>query len=627
MPPKRPVEVLVLDDSDDETPAASSSLTSASSRSASRVGGGSVGGGPASGADEQFEQDLARAMALSLSQEEQVGREQPAPAAGASRAEMERARLERQKMRELAGLDTPGKKVVAAPVGNKRMKVTTLEDLPHDGEASTNAAAASTSSSPFRTVSSHASVSGSSSAAFTPFNTSSSKHSQRFWTGSLKRVPNAWHPDPDSWSFADLIGPSSSLQAAIVSAFCLDPTWVVPHFPEQTPLLLIMPRAKGDAAPELAQCDLKANTYRVVPPERSPNQFAGVMHIKFMVYYHDTFCRIVIPTANAVPYDYESMDNALWIQDFPLQACPPTSQSTDEGEPFKNPTHTQFSKTFIQCAYELKTPKKFLKFSSRYDFSASQDVKLVQTLQGKWSFRDPKELGKGGGIGSLAKAVASLRFAKGGRWEIEATGSSIGKYSSTWLSQFYAACLGVHPSSYFEGGKKSLPPHDVVPTQGATVKLPIKIMFPTQDAILNSWKGAEHGGTLFCPTKTWNSPNFPKHLFHRGESKRDRVPAHTKIILALHKYKNPTDPAAVHEGWMYVGSHNLTPSAWGALQKGASGPQLANNNYEMGVVFPIRASSATELERKASELVTYRRPLVPYSASDLPWQQELFLEV
>lgn len=61
---------------------------------------------------------------------------------------------------------------------------------------------------------------------------------------------------------------------------------------------------------------------------------------------------------------------------------------------------------------------------------------------------------------------------------------------------------------------------------------------------------------------------------------------------------------------------------------------------------PVRASSAEELEAKATELVTYKRPLVKvcsptlllgfcvqltglalqYGPNDVPWQQELFLK-
>ncbi|GAA5850773.1 hypothetical protein JCM8547_009086 [Rhodosporidiobolus lusitaniae] len=663
MPPKRPVEVLVLDSDSDNDPPPSTSRLSASSRPISRSNGA---GGPsgAAEAEEQFERELAQAMALSLAQEQERARAstsgnasgQRGGGAGESRAEMERMRLERQKQREAAGGGSSASSVrtLSSGGGNKRARVATLADLPGEGEGSSSSSSAAAGPSTSSSSTAGPSSVQSSFSTFFELNTSgapsssssvssssaSSKSSQRFWSGAIKRVPNAWHPDPDSWSFSDLIGSPPTLQAAIVSAFCLDPGWVVPHFPEDTPLLLIMPRTRGDTGPDLAKCDLKENTFRVIPPNKAPGQFAGVMHIKLMVYVHSSFIRIIIPTANAVPYDWAEMDNALYVHDFPLRSqftqtlsslsssLPSSTTAHDDRDPFKNTTHTQFSKSFLQVLYKLGTPKKFISYAAKYDFGQSGEVRLVQSLQGRYSLQaDPKEAKEGGGIVALARAVESFGFAQGGRWEIEATGSSIGNYSSTWLSQFFAACQGVSPMSYFKNKGKELPPSNVVPLQpkGMPVKLPIKVVFPTEEEMLRSWKGAAHGGTLFCPSKTWKGSTFPRHLFHRGLSKRDRVPAHTKIIVALHKFKENSSAPAKHEGWFYLGSHNFTPSAWGQPQNGQNGPRIAINNYELGIVLPIRASSAEDLEKKASEMATFNRPLVPYSSRDEPWQQEKFL--
>lgn len=88
-------------------------------------------------------------------------------------------------------------------------------------------------------------------------------------------------------------------------------------------------------------------------------------------------------------------------------------------------------------------------------------------------------------------------------------------------------------------------------------------------AVLNSPKGAEHGGTLFCQPKVWNDPAFPRHLFHQGKSKRQGIPAHTKQIIALH---SPAEPGGKYHGYLVQGSHNFTGAAWGNLQH-PRGPQ------------------------------------------------------
>lgn len=282
MAPKRPVEVLVLD-SDDEEPSLRTSRPRAGSLAApSTAATDGIGG--AADIGDQFKRDLAEATRLSLEQSRApsttaasgstsagapAGTTAPVPAvpnAGSSRAELERARLERQRAREANGTAQPS--VISASIASRatgrsptpRKRVATLADLPTD-EGSSRAGSAQNGPSPLA---------------------SSSKTSQRFWDGAVKRVPNDYVPDDESFSFADLVGPRQSLETAVVSAFCLDPLWVAAHFPEETPLLLVMPRTTGDTFPDFAPIGVKRNTFRVVPPTRL-EQGAGVMHTKLMV--------------------------------------------------------------------------------------------------------------------------------------------------------------------------------------------------------------------------------------------------------------------------------------------------------------------------------------------------------
>lgn len=114
------------------------------------------------------------------------------------------------------------------------------------------------------------------------------------------------------------------------------------------------------------------------------------------------------------------------------------------------------------------------------------------------------------------------------------------------------AASGIHPSSYFRSGNGNQIPAQIpaTPPRQAS-RLPIKIIFPTEDEILSGRGGAnvsrrlffaslvafpcltssssQDGGTLFCPTAYWAQSTCPRHMFHRGQSKRSKVPAHTKI--------------------------------------------------------------------------------------------------
>ena len=66
-------------------------------------------------------------------------------------------------------------------------------------------------------------------------------------------------------------------------------------------------------------------------------------------------------------------------------------------------------------------------------------------------------------------------------------------------------------------------------------------------------------------------------------------------------------------GWLYVGSHNFTPSAWGTLSGSAFNPVLNVTNYELGVVLPLRT------KEEADRFACYERPLKKYASGASPW--------
>ncbi|THU84141.1 phospholipase D/nuclease [Dendrothele bispora CBS 962.96] len=68
-------------------------------------------------------------------------------------------------------------------------------------------------------------------------------------------------------------------------------------------------------------------------------------------------------------------------------------------------------------------------------------------------------------------------------------------------------------------------------------------------------------------------------------------------------------------GWVYVGSHNFTPSAWGTISGSGFNPVLNVKNYELGIVFPVR--SQAEIDR----IALFQRPLAKYKEGDVPWFQ------
>jgi len=119
---------------------------------------------------------------------------------------------------------------------------------------------------------------------------------------------------------------------------------------------------------------------------------------------------------------------------------------------------------------------------------------------------------------------------------------------------------------------------------------PVKVIFPslaTVDASVNGREvsfssamynaNSQGGGTMFCGT---GFKRETAHLFHDANSKRGGVLMHTKMIIALfepqantlglaessssgkRKADEITEAKDAVGGWIYVGSHNFSPSAW-----------------------------------------------------------------
>ena len=100
-------------------------------------------------------------------------------------------------------------------------------------------------------------------------------------------------------------------------------------------------------------------------------------------------------------------------------------------------------------------------------------------------------------------------------------GSSIGRYSTQWMNEFYCSAQGSSSDKFSWIGKST-----------ARAKLPyppIKILFPSLKTVSDSVLGLPGGGTMFCDRATWEGTKFPRDNFYDSNSKRGRVLMHTKV--------------------------------------------------------------------------------------------------
>ncbi|KAL1677634.1 tyrosyl-DNA phosphodiesterase-domain-containing protein [Schizophyllum commune] len=445
-----------------------------------------------------------------------------------------------------------------------------------------------------------------------------------FWEGAYRPIATK-HCVPrkdgkPTFRLSEIIGNKSEIEFAILSSYALDAEWTYSFFERDTPVIIVQQTKDGDASIK----NWLPNWIRASPFLRNGY---GCMHMKFMLLFYKTGrLRVYIPTANLVQYDYRDIENFAWLQDIPRRpAHKPQPKPNPEDFPsiMQRVLEALNIRPALQAMIMQDHPNLPLQsipdLRRLWDWSLVK-VHLVASLHGKhegW----PAVLQVG--HPRLMKAVRNMGLAvdreSGKEVEVECQGSSIGRCTSVWINEMYGSMRGQSAREWLDATKKK---------REATPLPPVKIVYPTKATVHGTAWGVNGGGTIFCRRATWEAKNFPRQLFHDSKSTGGPVLMHTKLIEP--KPSTTTKPAAndrsnndsstsdievVHPalGWVYVGSHNFTQSAWGTLSGSGFNPVLNVTNYELGVVFPIKD------EEQLKSVQLWERPPRRYGREDEPW--------
>ncbi|CAD6565006.1 MAG: hypothetical protein CYPHOPRED_005016 [Cyphobasidiales sp. Tagirdzhanova-0007] len=527
-----------------------------------------------------------------------------------TRAEMERDRLARQAARQAS--ISSFSSAPSAPSGMLRGNPVASSSNPTKDRLNRIATLASLAPSPSKTSSSldSATVKTNSGPLFMPEHASQAMH---FWNGIIRPTASYRHSGYECFTFKDVIGDTDDLESALLTTFCGEPEWIHSQFPSHVRIALVMPCA-SHGNPEVTQV---TQNMKLINPQRD-SLSKGCMHIKLMLLYHTTYLRVAVATANFIEYDWSTIENAVYVHDFPFLNSP-------------LPTVSAFRETLLRTHRSLGTPYGlYADALEKYDYSTATGIRLILSVPG--NHRGPATLQSTGHTG-LAKALQDLKLFtpfKGAHLSMECHGSSIGSYTHDWLRSFYRSALGWDPPSLSANSLK---------TESARVKIAwkedewpdVKIIYPTFRTVKESLGGPAGGGTMFCPLDQWRKPKFPRALFYDSKSLRTGLLQHTKMILGIihpagpqstspfqnHvKEVEPSQEAFKPYGWLYIGSHNYTPAAWGRYN--SKNGNLSISNHELGVVIPLRED---DVEAQANRLVTWKRPLAKFGKDDTPWDQ------
>ncbi|KAI1340298.1 tyrosyl-DNA phosphodiesterase-domain-containing protein [Xylariaceae sp. FL0016] len=290
----------------------------------------------------------------------------------------------------------------------------------------------------------------------------------------------------------------------------------------------------------------------------------GCAHSKMLMLVYSNFMRIVITSCNMLLMDTDLNDNHWYIHDVPK--LPKRSNATPYG----------FETDLLCHAEALGVPAEFLDtVRGVYDYS-SVKVHLVTSVPGTHSGAKAERHGLLR-LRHLVKKldVDLLEQEKNGELNLEVCTASVGRLTAKWLNGFYDCALGTEAIAAMNDGC-------AVPG--------IKLFYPTRKDVQDADESAKDAAmSIGCHIHPWkDAPDAIRWLFHHYESKDHGRLFHQKFLLAYNSCNSSQLPY-----YIYMGSANLSQSAWGALEidkrgnEATCGTKLVKmTNFECGVLVP-----------------------------------------
>ncbi|KAG7133588.1 Tyrosyl-DNA phosphodiesterase 1 like protein [Verticillium longisporum] len=371
------------------------------------------------------------------------------------------------------------------------------------------------------------------------------------------------------------------LELAVVSSFQWDEPWLLSKVDTARTRMVFIAYAKNGAEQETLRANVPSSRIKLCFP---PMHGIGCMHSKLQLL---NYLRIVVPSGNLVPYDWGEtgvLENMVFLIDLPRIVQAPGDAAAIRGNDDAGVSFGTELRRFLRAQ---GLDESLVKSLDNFDFTETERYRFIHTIAGGHTDQLSGETGYHG----LSRAVRSLGLSTDKPITVDYVTSSLGSIDNSFIKTIYAACQGLN-NGQKDGGdqpsrrntKTALDATDSHKALGVKMR----IYFPTEDTVAKSRGGKAAGGTICFQEKWWGSATFPREMLRDSISTRPGVLMHDKLIFVQpNGIGGQDDPGA---GWAYVGSANLSESAWGRLTKerGSGRAKLTCRNWECGVLVPTR---------------------------------------
>ncbi|KAL5339681.1 tyrosyl-DNA phosphodiesterase-domain-containing protein [Aspergillus crustosus] len=427
----------------------------------------------------------------------------------------------------------------------------------------------------------------------TPASVPSSTPSIQFPAGTVKKTFAFGYRRSEEDIKIEEVLQKSDLELAVLSSFMWDMDWLFEKVNLRSSRCILVMQAKDDATKrqyESETADMTTLRLCFPPMEGQVN----CMHSKLMLLFHPGYLRVAVPTANLVPYDWGEaggvMENSVFLIDLPKKD---PSSTTNEPK-------TNFYTDLVHFLKATTLHENVIAKLENFDFSKTSRFAFVHTIGGS-HLGDAWKLT---GYCGLGRAISSLGLHINNPINLDFVTSSLGSLTPEYLKSIYLAAQGdsgLTELTLRTTPSKSLPtrspenPQQLISASTAEEWKDnrFRAYFPSQDTVLGSKGGPNSAGTICFQKKWFENGKFPRGLLRDCASVREGLVMHNKIL-----YVQPDDPISLSDnseclGWAYVGSANLSESAWGRLvfDRSTKEPKLNCRNWECGVVVPVLRQS------------------------------------